>query len=229
MDMLMTPNPGNLILTKPTIGILMLMTPTSGNLILTTCTPGNMMLTTPTLMKESDIDDTQSGEYDVNNTRPYERIWCWRHPPQGICFWWHPPWESDVDDTHIGESDVKNNAPPPPGPRESDVDDANPNPQKIRHWKNFLMEGIRSRLCWIKSMTFFSHSSLQRTFGISANSSRSNQRENMLRGKGYILKWFFSSHSPQKVRQANAAGVQRTLFTGHKLSVNQNWARSDKK
>ena len=124
---------------------------------------------------ESDIDDTPSGEYDVNKTHPYERIWCWWHPPEGICFWWHPPWESDVDDTHTGESDVENNALPPP--RESDVDDASHH--KIRHWKNFLMDGVRSRLSWIKSMTFFSHSSLQRTFDISAKSSRSNQRENI--------------------------------------------------
>ena len=130
---------------------------------------------TPTLMKETDIDDTYSGEYDVNNTHPYERVWCWWHPPQGICFWWHQPWESDVDDTLTGESDVENNALPPP--RESDVDDASHH--KIRHWKNFLMDGVWSRLSWIKSMTFFSHSSLQRTFDISAKSSRSNQRENI--------------------------------------------------
>ena len=165
----------------------------------------------PSLMKETDIDDTYSGEYDVNNTHPYERVWCWWHPPQGICFSWHQPWESDVDDTHTVESDVENNA--LPLPRESDVDDASH--RKIRHWKNFLMDGVRSRLSWIKSMTFFSQSSLQRTFDISAKSSQSNQRENMLGGKGYILKRFSISHSPKKVRQVNAVGVQRTLFTGH--------------
>lgn len=99
MDMLKTRNQGNLILTKHIMG----------NLLFT-----SLMLMTPTLMKESDIDDTPSGEYDFNNTHPYERIWCWWHPPQGICFWWHPPWESDVDDTHTGESDVENNAPPLP-------------------------------------------------------------------------------------------------------------------
>lgn len=154
---------------------------------------------TPTIMKETDIDDTYSGEYDVNKIQPYERVWCWWHPPQGICFWWHQPWESDVDDTHTGESDVENNALPPP--RESDVDDASHH--KIRHWKNFLMDGVRSRLSWIKSMTFFSHSSLQRTL----------LYYNMPGGKGYILKRFSSSHSPEKVRQVNAVGVQRTLFT----------------
>lgn len=154
---------------------------------------------TPTIMKETDIDDTYSGEYDVNKIQPYERVWCWWHPPQGICFWWHQPWESDVDNTHTGESDVENNALPPP--RESDVDDASHH--KIRHWKNFLMDGVRSRLSWIKSMTFFSHSSLQRTL----------LYYNMPGGKGYILKRFSSSHSPEKVRQVNAVGVQRTLFT----------------
>ena len=127
---------------------------------------------TPTLMKETDIDDTYSGEYDVNNTHPYERVLCWWHPPQGICFWWHQPWESDVDDTHTGESDVENNALPPP--RESDVDDASHH--KIRHWKNFPMDGVWSRLSWIKSMTFFSHSSLQRTFDILAKISRSKSK-----------------------------------------------------
>ena len=219
----MTVPPGNLMLTTPSPGILMLMTFTLGNLMLMTQTQGISFWPNPlwgicclqhwcwwhppSLMKETDIDETYSREYDVNNTHPYERVWCWWHPPQGICFSWHQPWESDVDDTHTGESDVENNALPPP--RESDVDDASHH--KIRHWKNFLMDGVRSRLSWIKSMTFFSHSSLQRTFDISAKSSRSNQRENMTGGKGFPVHILLRKYA----RWTQLHGVQRTLFTGH--------------
>ena len=158
--------------------------------------------------RESVFEDTHTGESVVGDTH------LWDSDVDYLYSW---DW-SDVDDTHPGDmltSPTRGNLmlTPTPGKlmltsptrgRESDVEDGqsqNPAFEKLSHKQ---CPNRWTVLNWVNEP--FANI-LQRTSDISAKNPNGNQKENMPWGKGFILK--------RKVGQANAGGVQGTLFTDH--------------